>query len=404
MTAARRDAVEQSIAHIAAGVWDDAEPPEDEPERVSVLPAPTHETQVQIEADRIRVRQAAHALIEAERAGPPPRFDDQYLDGDQLDALPAPSPLIEGVVPRHSNVNLRGRDGVWKTFVGLDWSLCLATGKPWQGRPVNPVRVLYLAGEGAFGLGARKRAWEYAWQTSVDPAMFTVRKSAVNFFAAGPAFDDLLARIADGGYGLVVLDTLRRISGGADGNSTDMGVVIDNIEAIKRATRDGSTLTLAHTDKGDNDSRGFSGIEDDIDVVWHAKRDQNVLTLTNTKMKDAPDGLEITLTPSQHLDSMILVGHNPNHITIDQLTDTDAAVMQIMRTTFAATGATVKDLVDTTGIPQPTIYRSRGRLLAAGHLVLAGTKARPRLELPIITPNENPHSHDSHDEAPENAD
>jgi hypothetical protein len=376
----------------------------DEPERVAMLPARTLDTQIQTEADRLRVRTAAQAIIDAERAGPPPRYDDQFLDGDDLDNLPAPVALLDGVLHRHVNAILRGRDSVWKSFVALDWSLCLATGKSWQGRQTDPVRVLYVAGEGAYGLGPRKRAWEHAWQTRVDPSMFTVRKSALSFFTAGPAFDDLLGRVASGGYGLVVLDTLRRISGGADGNGTDMGVVIDNIEAIKRATTAGSTLIVAHTGKDDNDTRGFSGIEDDIDVVWHAKREQNTLTLTNVKMKDAADGLEITLTPTPSLDSIVLQSHNAQHATVDDLNETDAAVMQIMHATFAETGATVADLVDTSGIPKPTIYRARGRLLAAGHLILTGTKTRPRLELPILTPSETEILTQSHHEEPGNAD
>jgi len=301
----------------------------------------------------------------------PATFDDQYLDADQLGNLPTPEPMIAGVLDRHCYAILRGRDGTYKTFLALDWALCLATGKPWQGKHVQQARVLYIAGEGAYGINARKKAWELAWRTQVDPAWFTLRQSAVNLYKGGQPLEDLIARTTQGAYGLVIIDTLRRASGGAEGNGTDMGVVVDNIERIKRATHDGSALTLTHTDKGDNDSRGFSGIEDDADIVWHAKRDKDrgplALTLENTKMKDGPEGLILNLTMAPAAGSLV-VSKTADRLTVDEMHDADQAILTAMRETFALTGATVSQLVDVTGLPKTTVYRARGRLLNSGQL------------------------------------
>lgn len=309
-------------------------------------------------------------------------FDAEYLDADELEDLPVPEPLIEGVLMRHSYAILRGRDGTLKSFTALDWALCLATGKRWQARDVEQVRVLYIAGEGAYGLAARMKAWEYAWRTPIDPEFFTVRKSAVNLYKGGPALTDLLTRMPDYQFGLVVIDTLRRASGGADGNSSDMGTVVDNIERIKNATANGSVLVIAHTDKGDNDSRGYSGIEDDADIVWSAKREEGVLTLKNTKMKDGPDGLEIVLKAIPTLDSLVLGNHRPEAPGTDDLTASEERVMDAMRTTFALTGATANELIDTTGLARSTFYRVRGQLLKSGQLVATGSRSRQRLEMP----------------------
>jgi hypothetical protein len=127
-----------------------------------------------------------------DRAGRDPRdgkFDDEFLLADQLDDLPAPEPLIQDVLSRHSYCILRGRDRSFKSFVALDWSLCMATGNPWQRKAIDRVRVLYVAGEGAHGIGERKRAWESACGLTVDPKWFVVRKSAVNLFRGGPEFE-----------------------------------------------------------------------------------------------------------------------------------------------------------------------------------------------------------------------
>lgn len=325
-------------------------------------------------------------------------LDAEYLDRDQLNDLPTPEPLIEGIVPRHSYGILRGRDGTFKSFVALDWGLCLATGKPWQGRAAERVNVLYIAGEGAYGLAARVDAWEHAWGRKVEPGTFVVRKSALNLHKPGRAFDHLLERIAAGAYGLVVVDTMRRVSGGADGNGSEMGTVVDNLDRIKRATADGSVLALAHTDKGDNDSRGFSGIEDDADFVWHAKRDEQVVELTNTKMKDGPDGLRLHLRATPTLSSLTLSATTPEAAST---TESQLRILDTMRTSFRG-GAWGSQLRDASGLTKSTFYRALGELVDAGHLENTGTKQRPFYELgpspvpPGETASDLHESHESH--------
>ena len=52
-------------------------------------------------------------------------LDAEFLLGDQLDELPAPESLIDGVLTRHAYGILRGRDASFKSFITLDWALCL---------------------------------------------------------------------------------------------------------------------------------------------------------------------------------------------------------------------------------------------------------------------------------------
>lgn len=328
------------------------------------------------EATLAELAQSAREVIDkAGRTGP--SFDDEFLLADQLDSLPTPEPLIADVLTRHAYGILRGRDATFKSFVALDWSLRLATGTPWQGKPVEQVRVLYVAGEGAHGVAARVRAWEKATGITVDPEWFVVRRSAVNLYRAGPEFDHLLAYVRDREVGLVVLDTLRRMSGGAEGNGSDMGTVVDHIERLKRETADGSVLTIAHTDKGDNDTRGFSGIEDDADIVWSAKRENGTdeVTITCEKMKDGPDGHRFDLRLRPEGESLVV--ESAEHVGRTGLVSADRqadqVVMATMRDVFSVDGATVADLVELTGLSRPTVYRVRARLLASGRLVSNGT-------------------------------
>ncbi|UYM05461.1 AAA family ATPase [Solicola gregarius] len=306
------------------------------------------------------------------------KFDAEFLQRDELDDLPEAEPLIEGIIPRHAYGILRGRDGTYKSFVALDWALCLATGRPWQGRYVEQVPVLYIAGEGAYGLASRVTAWEQANDLKVDTEWFVVRRSALNLHKPGPAFDHLLAHVEDGNYGLVIVDTLRRVAGAADGNGSEMGAVVDNLDRIKRATDEGSALALAHTDKGDNDTRGYSGIEDDADFVWHAKRDEANLELTNTKMKDGPDGVTVHLRTSSVAGSLVLVGSDG--IDTSKTTESQLTLLDTLRNTFPD-GAHTSPLMKASGLPERTYYRAIAELRDAGHVTNTGTKQRPFHEL-----------------------
>jgi hypothetical protein len=80
------------------------------------------------------------------------------LTMDQLAALPDPEWLIADLVVTDSLCTLYGPFRSYKSFVALDWALCLATGTDWCGRKAKRSDVLYIAGEGVGGLKLRVAA------------------------------------------------------------------------------------------------------------------------------------------------------------------------------------------------------------------------------------------------------
>jgi len=244
--------------------------------------------------ERVAVTPSSAATVETRR------FDDLYLARSKLDDLPRGEPLISGVIDRHALLVVAGRDDTFKSFLVLDWLCCLATGKDWLLGCQTPERqrVLYVVGEGAWGLGARIRAWEAAYSRKVDDAWLTVRRAPVNLFRQGEDLTDLLARIKAERYAVVVLDTLQRMSAGADLNlPRDATLVIESLDAIRQATPSGSVGYVAHTGKSDLDVRGASVLEDDADIVWRLKRDEgdSDVTAELAKRKDGPSGLLVKL-------------------------------------------------------------------------------------------------------------
>lgn len=291
---------------------------------------------------------------------------NQYLTRDQLDDLPRPDPLIDGILSRHSYALLVGRDSTFKTFIALDWALCVATGKPWQGRTVEKLPVLFIAGEGAYGLAQRVDAWEYAWGEKVQPEQFMVRQSAVNLFRGGQPLRELLQVIEDNAIGLVVVDTLAKASAGGNLASSDAGVILENLERIKRATDNGTVLTIAHTQKSDMDTSGLHQIEDDSDTVWHAAVDDAVVTVTNRKQKDAPTTAPLRLETQPVLESLVL--QSASGPKLKPATDAQEAILETLHEAFSELGATKQELLLASGVPRSTFYRALNSLLKSGNV------------------------------------
>lgn len=279
-----------------------------------------------------------------------------------------PGALIAGVLPRHAYAVLRGRDGSFKTFAALDWALCVATGTPWHGHAVEQANVLFIAGEGAHGLDRRVQAWEEANGVKVPQDALSILPRPVDLHA-GTEVNGLAREIRERAIGLVIVDTLRRVSGAADGNSSAMGTVVDNLARLRRETGDGSVLVLAHTGKDDSDTRGFSGIEDDADAVWHARRDganRERLILRNTKQKDMRPHVDVVLHAQAVGDSLALMHGDTDVDSVE-----GAIVVALGE---AAAGLGGGELFEVIGGARRTFYRSLNKLVDAGQIHREGTR------------------------------
>jgi hypothetical protein len=85
----------------------------------------------------------------------------QFYDTNELMSLPPQQWLIYKVLPDCGLALLFGPPGEGKSFVALDWALCVATGEKWLGKhAVQQGHVLYIAAEGGGGMKKRVAAWE----------------------------------------------------------------------------------------------------------------------------------------------------------------------------------------------------------------------------------------------------
>ena len=299
-----------------------------------------------------------------------PNIAEQILHRADLANLPQPEPIIEDTLDARTVALLSGRNSTGKSFLALDWSCCIATGRPWQGRPIfasGP--VLYVAAEGAHGLHQRVTAWEYAWHHQADA--LDVLPLPVNLFT-GDRFDELRAVVVARQYRLVVVDTWARSTVGAqENNNSDSTAAFERVDALRQT---GTTaLIVAHTDAGDNKTRGATALDDNADTLYRIKGDPLLLELRREKRKDGPrdDYHQLRLTPV--LDSCVVQNTRGQNV---ELTGRAEQLLALFHGHFADIGCSKAELRNIADMAPATFARSVKVLMERGDLVNAGTQTR----------------------------
>lgn len=311
-----------------------------------------------------------------------PTLARRLLTRSALRDLADPEPLISNVIDQGTCALLYGHRGTYKSFIALDWALSVATGRPWQGRPVEQRRVLYVAAEGAFGFKGRTDAWEIGWQRQVSDDDFVILAEPVNLTNPREVAE-LGALIAWGGYGLVVLDTMARCTVGADENSAkDIGRVVDQMYRLLDNTPDrrGMVLGVHHTGKDGERLRGSSAYEAGMDTIYSVKRGGKggPVTLDREKRKDGPesDRHELKLELIEGTKSGVMDAVDPATLGVER-SDRAGRLLATFRQNFSTTGASKTELRRVSDLTDGTFYRALGDLVESGDLINTSTTKRP---------------------------
>ena len=220
--------------------------------------------------------------------------------------------LIESIIPKRAFVALYAPPASFKSFIALDIAEAVATGREWMGyRVPKKGAVLYIAGEGHGGMGARVKACKIQ-NNSPDGANLYVIRAQINIRSSQEDFDALVAAIneliaeIDEPLELIILDTLMRMSGGGfnENSSEDMGGFITQagkIQAIYLC----AMLLIHHSGKDITKGlRGHSSLLGAVDTELEIQRQDSVINsadtsvvgnaiLTVTKQKDGADSIAV---------------------------------------------------------------------------------------------------------------
>jgi hypothetical protein len=225
--------------------------------------------------------------------------------------LPALEPLVDGFLYLDTVARLVGPPGSYKSFLALDWAASVVTGTAWHGQAVAQGTAVYLVGEGVRGIDARLTAWERHRHGGV-PADLDVFDGIVDL--AAPAEDTaewvaLTRMLMHLRPSLVVVDTQARYTPGHEENSsTDMGVLVNNLDTIRRQTG-ACVLLVHHTTRGTEHARGSTAIEGGVQTeLVMSPGKKGIVKLKTEKQKDIeePDAIELHAVPVEGTSSIVL--------------------------------------------------------------------------------------------------
>jgi hypothetical protein len=226
--------------------------------------------------------------------------------------------IIQNVLPARAFGILVGPPGSYKSFVALDIAEAIATGRTWMGNQVSsPGAVLYIAGEGFGGLGARIMSTKINHNTKDGAEIYVIRNqlnlrsSADDFNILMDSIDDLIQRTGID-LRLIMIDTLARSFGGGNENdSSDMGGWIHNCGRMQRKL-DCALMAMHHSGKDIlRGARGHSSLLGAVDTQ---------LELTKIAMDQPKEGVAgrgvITLSKSKDGQDNLKFGFEMVHIDI----------------------------------------------------------------------------------------
>jgi hypothetical protein len=324
---------------------------------------------------------AAELSVTAEPKGIPRQADILRLcaqHGSDLDSLPVPEWLIDDILPAGVVAALYGQPGIGKSFVATAWTLSIASGSSWQGRCVRKGKVLYVAGEGSFGLAQRRRAWIQHEQINPFEGDTWLPRT-INLLDSG--WTEALIEFAQHlNPGLIIIDTVARAMQGGDENSSkDMGALIASADALCFAT--GATVLLVHhTPRNGTNLRGHTSLEGALDTaIWIKPTANGGFLLRCEKQKNAAEFKDISLALIPTGDSCIVA---PRTTSTDFQVDDNCRKMLI-----ALEGHDLDNGLSTTrwqalsDVKESTFFRRQKDLIERKLVGSNGTKGRKTFTL-----------------------
>lgn len=210
--------------------------------------------------------------------------------------------LVEKVIPKRGFVALYGPPGSFKSFIALDLAAAIARSAPWMGQASTPSdhgAVIYIAGEGHGGIGARIKACRIHHQIEEGIPIYILRHQ-INLRSSADDINSLMIAVAELAetrqikVDLIVIDTLARAFGGGNENSSeDMGAFITSCGHLQQVF-EAALLVIHHSGKDQAKGlRGHSSLLGAVDTELELLRfdDQPRGVVTISKQKDGEDGV-----------------------------------------------------------------------------------------------------------------
>ncbi len=202
--------------------------------------------------------------------------------------------VIKGIFEEGTLGMLFGPSGCGKSFVTIDMAMHIATALPsWHGHTIfNPGPVVYLAGEGHYGMRRRLAAWTQRHGKSSKGVELHISQSGCDL-DTGAGYAQALAAIEalDHAPRVIFVDTLHRFLSGDENSAGDAKIMIDACGRLQQQF--GCTVILVHHTgvgaEAQNRGRGSSAWKGALDFEFSIEKKDDVISLKCRKAKDGPE-------------------------------------------------------------------------------------------------------------------
>lgn len=235
----------------------------------------------------------------------------------ELLKIPEPQWIIQDILHQQETACIWGPPNCGKSFIAIDWALCISAGLPWLGRyKTIQSPVIYMAGEGAASLQKRVRAWMKGnGVKSLDAAYFQVRPLPIREEEVIEVIMEQLAGFStpsnpDAGLnpGLIVVDTVSQFFGGGDENGPDMALFVNNVRRLSHE-QNLTVVVVHHSNATGLRERGHTALRGNVDAMFEAKpHSKDILdgvSLITDKQRDSAKQAGIAISFEDYEDSLV---------------------------------------------------------------------------------------------------
>ena len=221
-----------------------------------------------------------------------PSTDQWLVAADDFSKSPSPLKwLVKRWIQEEALIMVHGPSGSGKSFVVLDWCMHIASTKEtWMGQTLHHGHVVYLAGEGHYGLKSRIAAWkQYHQVPSLD---MSLSLGAIDLNTP-EGLNKTVSSIRDSGNQpkLIVVDTLHRFFLGDENSAQDTKTMLDACSVLMHefgcsvllVHHTGVSAEAQHRARGSSSWRG--ALDNEISIEPGSKG--KPIKIVQRKVKDA---------------------------------------------------------------------------------------------------------------------
>ena len=232
--------------------------------------------------------EAADQLLENLAA---PSGDYFLTRGSSFIEEPSPTKwIIKEWLAAHCVAMIFGPSGAGKSFIALDMACSIAAGIPWQGIKTKPGVVVYLAGEGNYGIRKRIASWAIEHQTTqLDNLLISNRPIDLDSPRAAAEVIKLVRSITQEPISLLIVDTVNNHMSGDENAAKDVRAMVNSCSTAASAL--GATTVFVHhtgvSETAQGRERGSSAWRGGLDFsIYVSRTTDKAIKIEAKKVKD----------------------------------------------------------------------------------------------------------------------